>query len=132
MVERPQSAFSLHNIDVLANDSDSVGNEENDSVRENRKLPKSTTQRTSIENENANVDEVQSGTNIGSPPTAKRKSSFSGSSGNDETSMCSSLRSINKNERSVDDSYWSKSGSTEDETDKEGLVVHEILITFDN
>ena len=41
MVERPQSAFSLHNIDVLANDSDSVGNEENDSVRENRKLPKS-------------------------------------------------------------------------------------------
>ena len=89
--QRPQSSFSLHNIDTLANngyneefDEREKGGSEKGSV-DSENLE----QRTSIENENASIENVTSEDSNISPPMVKRKSSFSDLSSTAKTSTCS-------------------------------------------
>ena len=90
--QRPQSSFSLHNIDVLANDAESMelnerkGNVSDDESSRSRNL----VQRTSIENENASINDVTPNASHSSPAMIKRRSSFSDCSSIVQSSSCSS------------------------------------------
>jgi len=101
-VNRPQSAFSLHNIDSLADDKSSTGSERDEDVQDRENGSSSPAfQRTSIENENASIGSVviENDENICS--IIKRKSSFSDS--NQDVSLCSSQSSMDENNRSNDE-----------------------------
>ena len=97
--QRPQSSFSLHNIDVLANDAESIeldetrGNMSDDDCNRNKNL----VQRISIENENASIDNVTSNASHSPPAMIKGRSSFSDCSSIVQSSSCSSP--------SLDESY---------------------------
>ena len=100
-VNRPQPAFSLHNIDSLADEKSSTESAIDEDVQdmENGNTPKF--QRTSIENENASIGSVviENDENICS--IIKRKSSFSDS--NPDVSLCSSQSSMDENNHSNDE-----------------------------
>ena len=101
-VNRPQSAFSLHNIDSLADDKSSTESEIDENVQDRENGSSSPAfQRTSIENENASIGSVviENDENICS--IIKRKSSFSDS--NQDVSLCSSQSSMDENNRSNDE-----------------------------
>ena len=100
-VNRPQSAFSLHNIDSLADDKSSTESEIDEDVKDRENGNSPAFQRTSIENENASVGSVviENDENICS--IIKRKSSFSDS--NPDASLCSSQSSMDENNRSNDE-----------------------------
>ena len=100
-VNRPQSAFSLHNIDSLADDKSSTESAIDEDVQDRENGNSPAFQRTSIENENASIGSVviENDENICS--IIKRKSSFSDS--NPDASLCSSQSSMDENTRSNDE-----------------------------
>ena len=100
MVQRPQSEFTLHNIDTLANDTNGRCNEEDKDLSENGNVTDSNSQRTSIENENASIDSVLSEKSKNSSPNTKRKSSFSDCSTNIDRSVCSTTSSTTTQDKS--------------------------------
>ena len=100
-VNRPQPAFSLHNIDSLADDKSSTESAIDEDVQDRENGNSPAFQRTSIENENASIGSVviENDENICS--IIKRKSSFSDS--NPDVSLCSSQSSMDENNRSNDE-----------------------------
>ena len=100
-VNRPQSTFSLHNIDSLADDKSGTESERDEDVQDRENGNSPAFQRTSIENENASIGSVviENDENICS--IIKRKSSFSDS--NPEASLCSSQSSMDENSHSNDE-----------------------------
>ena len=101
-VNRPQPAFSLHNIDSLADDKSSTESEIDEDVQDRDNGISPAFQRTSIENENASIGSVviENDENICS--ITKRKSSFSDS--NPDASLdASSQSSMDENNRSNDE-----------------------------
>ena len=100
MVQRPQSEFTLHDINSLANDSNLRCNEEDEDYKENGNATDSHSQRTSIENENASIDSILSEKSKDSSPKTKRKSSFSDCSTNIDRSICSTTSSTTTEDKS--------------------------------
>ena len=101
-VNRPQPAFSLHNIDSLADDKSSTESAIDEDVQDRENGNSPAFQRTSIENENASIGSVviENDENICS--IIKRKSSFSDS--NPEASLDAySQSSMDENDRSNDE-----------------------------
>ena len=99
-VQRPQSQFSLHNIDKLASDTNIRCREEDKYHHENGNATDCSSQRTSIENENASIDSILSENFKDSSPQTKRKSSFSDCSTNIEISESSITSSATTNDKS--------------------------------
>ena len=97
-VNRPQSAFSLHNIDSLADDKSSTESEIDEDVQDRENGNSPAFQRTSIENENASIGSVVIETDENICSVIKKRSSFSDS--NPDASLCSYQSSMDENNRS--------------------------------
>ena len=115
---RPQSAFSLHNIDTLANDTNTYRIQTDADCRETETSTDPSSQRTSIENENASVESKLQDEDQNCFPIAKRKSSFSDCSTNRGTSMCSSQSSVNTNKGGDVSNHQVNSIDGKEETDE--------------
>ena len=100
-VNRPQPAFSLHNIDSLADDKSSTESEIDEDVQDRENGSSPAFQRTSIENENASIRSVVIENDENVCSIIKRKSIFSDS--NQDVSLCSSQSSMDENNRSNDE-----------------------------
>ena len=118
--QRPQSSFSLHNIDALANDAEKKELDEKENVinKRGKGQKENLEQRTSIENENASLDNVTSEDSNISPHVVKRKSSFSEYSSNFESSSCSTSSS-RKSFRNIDKEFDPDSCVSEKNNEKE-------------
>ena len=126
--QRPQSSFSLHNIDVLANDADSMELSERKTDVSNDESVQSANlaQRTSIENENASIENVTPDDSYTSPPMVKRKSSFSDCSSIVQSSECSTPSSNKSYEdigKEIDPYPSGSEGNKEKNSSNESFVI---------
>ena len=126
--QRPQSSFSLHNIATLANDAEEkeLDEKENIIIKKGKDQKANLEQRTSIENENASLDNVTSEDSNISPPIVKRKSSFSECSSNFESSSPStpsSRKSFENFDKELDPDSSVSEKNNEKESSGESFVM---------
>ena len=89
---RPMSEYSLQDLDVLSGDTKNNSTDSDTTVHNNRNSPtlSENPQQTSIENENATIENLQQEKSWNISPGEKRKSSFSDGSTSDRSEYTSS------------------------------------------
>ena len=116
------SDYSLQDLDVLSGDRKSNSSDSDTTVHNNRNSPtlSENPQQTSIENENATIENLQQEKSWNISPGEKRKSSFSDGSTSDRSEYASSAST----ERPKDDEYSCGAGTVRImETNKRRRVI---------